>query len=135
MTQLVLDLDGENITMPECQKQLYTAVPEPLSEDVEMISGRLVRELRGNVWKITYQYGYFNAPMKNRVIATCRKGLRTPIRCAFLPPESDGALTTGRFWVMKFNEPKFFWSRDVNGEPIPMWGDFSLTLREVKPND
>lgn len=135
MTQLILDTSGTPVVLPECQKQQYTAVPVMLSEDVEMISGRLVRELRGHVWQITYQYGYFRDEMKNQVIATCRKGVGTPIRCDFLPPESDGKLLSAIFWVMSFSEPKFFWSRDVNETPVPMWGDFSLTLREVKPHD
>ena len=135
MTQLILDTAGNAVVLPECQKQLYTASFTPLSEDVEMISGRLVREHRGHVWQITYQYGYFTDEMKNRVIKACRKGQIEPIRCDFLPPESDGTLSSSIFWVMTFNDPKFFWSRDVNGTPVPMWGDFSLTLREVKPSD
>lgn len=135
MTQLILDTAGDAVVLPECQEQQYTASLVPLSEDVEMVTGRLVRELRGNVWQITYQYGYFRDEMKKRVIAACRKGLGTPIRCSFLPPESDGELLSSIFWVMTFNEPKFFWSRYVNGTPVPMWGDFSLTLREVEPSD
>lgn len=135
MTQLILDTAGAAVILPECREQLYTAAFVPLSEDVEMISGRLVRELRGHVWQITYQYGYFTDSMKNRVITACRKGLAEPIRCDFLPPESDGTLSSSIFWVMTFNEPKFFWSRNVNGTPVPTWGDFSLTLREVKPSD
>lgn len=135
MTQLILDISGSPVVLPESQGQEYSAALAPLNEDVEMISGRLVREVRGNVWKITYQYGYFRDDMKNRAIATCRKGIRAPIRCSFLPPESDGILLSSNFWVMSFNEPKFFWSRDGGGKPIPMWGDFSLTLREVKPGD
>lgn len=135
MTQLILDTAEDSVVLPECREQLYSAAIVPLSEDVEMISGRLIRELRGSVWQISYQYGYFTPEMKNRVISVCRKGLGTPIRCSFLPPESEGELLSSVFWVMTFSEPKFFWSRSVNGAPVPMWGDFSLTLREVKPND
>lgn len=135
MTQLILDTGGESLILPESRKGGYRAELAPLSEDVEMISGRLVRELRGNVWKIAYEYGYFRDEMKNRVIAVCRKGRRTPIRCSFLPPESDGALQSSLFWVMTFTEPKFFWGRRGQGAAVPLWGDFSLTLREVKPGD
>lgn len=135
MNQLILDITGYGVILPESQKGGYTAQFTPLSEDVEMITGRLVRELRGNVWVLNYQYGYFSDEMKKRVIAACEKGKREPITCAFLKPDSSGTLSQSRFWVMSFNYPKFFWSRDNNGTSVPLWGDFSLTLREVKPSD
>lgn len=135
LPQLILDTDGTNLILPESRKGGYTAELSPLSEDVEMVTGRLVRELRGNVWIIGYQYGYFPDEMKNRVISVCRKGQRTPITCAFLPPDSDGTLSRSLFWVTKFTYPKFYWSRDDHGKPVPLWGDFSLTLREVEPSD
>ncbi len=135
MTQLILDTDGAGLVLPESRKGGYRAELSPLSEDVEMITGRLVKELRGDVWMISYQYGYFPDEMKNRVISVCRKGRSTPIRCSFLPPESAGALDSSLFWVMTFTEPKFFWGRNDRGARVPLWGDFSLTLREVEPRD
>lgn len=135
LTQLILDVDGYNLILPESRKGGYSAQLTPLSEDVEMVTGRLVRELRGDVWVLGYEYGYFKAEMKNRVISACEKGKRTPIRCAFLPPDSDGALSQSLFWVTKFNYPKFFWSKNAYGTRVPLWGEFSLTLREVEPSD
>lgn len=138
MTQLILDTTGYGIALPESKNGGYRAKPSPLSVDVEMATGRLVRELLGNVWVLDYQYGYFQTEMKNLVIAACEKGRRTPIRCAFLTPDSDGALVQSLFWVTKFNYPKFFWSTQLTGDletPCPLWGDFSLTLREVEPSD
>ena len=134
ITQLILDADGAAVVLPESRKGGYTAEFSPLSVDVEMISGRLVRELRGSVWKIGYQYGYFSDEMKNRVIAACERGKRAPITCGFLPPDSKGALSYSRFWVTAFNYPKFYWGRNDHGTLVPLWGDFSLTLREVKPS-
>ena len=133
LTQLILDVDGDNLILPESSKGGYSAQLTPLSEDVEMVTGRLVRELRGNVWVLGYEYGYFKTEMKNRVIAACEKGKRTPITCAFLTPDSDGALSRSRFWVTKFNYPKFAWGK--GNPPVPLWGEFSLTLREVEPSD
>ena len=86
MTQLILDTEGYDIALPESRKGGYHAEKQPLSVDVEMVSGRIVRELRGNVWYITYQYGYFDDAMKNNVIAACEKGRRQAIICGFLPP-------------------------------------------------
>lgn len=136
ITQLILDITGPApLILPEASRGRYSAELVPLSVDVEMIPGRLVKELRREVWEVKYQYGYFTDETKKRVIDVCRKGRREPIVCEFLPPESTGARLTSRFWVMTFQHPKFFWSRPgPDGLPIPMWGDFSLSLREVKPN-
>lgn len=135
MVQLILDVGGANIELPESRKGGYTAALVPLSEYVQMISGRMVAELRGNVWEVSYQYGYFNDEMKNKVLAAAEKGRTTPITCGFLPPDSTAALTYSRFFVTDFTYPKFMWSRNVDGNPVPLWGDFSLILREVDPHD
>lgn len=130
MTQLILDTNGSNIVLPESQNGKYSVELTPMSVEVEMISGRLVKELRGSVWNITYQYGYFNDEMKNAILAVCKKGIRQSIQCAFLQPDSDGALTYSDFFI-SFSYPKFMWGR--NGQPL--WLDFNLSLREVRPHD
>lgn len=135
MTQLILNSRADPVILPQVSRERYSAAPEALLENKEMISGRMTKELRGDVWRVSYEYDYFKQAMKDRVIAACRKGMREPFWCDFLPPESSGALLSAFFWVMSFNEPKFYWSRDVRGVSTPFWGGFSLTLREVKPND
>lgn len=137
MTQLILDVGGINVMLPESQKGGYTTQREDLGEEVVMITGRLAKEIRGTVWRITYQYGYFDDTTKQRVIEACEKGRRAPIRCSFLHPTSDGeSLTTSKFFVTAFNYPRFFWGRNqTDGTAIPLWGDFSLELREVEPSD
>lgn len=139
MTQLILDTDGYNIVLPESRNGGYTAEKQPLSVDVEMVTGRMVKELRGNVWYITYQYGYLTDTEKNNFISACQKGQRQTINCGFLPPNSSGTLSYSGFLVVSFTYPKFMWSRmvgtDGNSAPVPMWGDFALELREVRPSD
>lgn len=135
ITQLVLDADGDAVTLPESRRGGYTAARTPLHEDVEMISGRLVRELRGEVWTLGYQYSRFPDTLKNRVIAACEKGKRSPIACRFLIPDGGGELEYSRFFVTKFTYPKFYWGKHDHGTLVPLWGDFSLTLREVRPGD
>ncbi len=127
MIQLIID----GIELPESQKGGYTVAKEPLSRNVEMISGRMVRELRGNVWRINYQYGYFSDDLKNQVLAACEKGKMQPISCGFLPQESAEELIYSDFFVTSVTRPKFMWSANDK----PMWGDFALELREVRPHD
>lgn len=140
MTQLILDVGGSPVTLPESQKQGYKAYKEPGFVSVEMITRRTVLERRGDLWVVNYQYGFFTDDMKNQVIAACEKGWKQPINCGFLPPDSTGTLTYRDFFVTSFDYPKFMWSRQVSQEdgsytPVPMWGDFHLELREVKPGD
>lgn len=130
MTQLILDTTGLNVVLPESIKGGYTAERRPLYDEVTMVTARLVRELLGSVWVVSYQYGYFGDETKNRVISACEKGVREPITCRFLAPDSAGELKSSRFWVT-FKYPKFMWSSDGK----PLWADFSISLREVKPSD
>lgn len=137
MIQLILDVDGDAISMPESRNGGYTIKEETLSESIQMISGRTVREYRGKVWVASYQYGYFNDADMKRVIAACEKGMKQSITCCVLTHESS-ELVTSKFIVTSFERPKFMWSRIVteSGEEkhVPMWADFSVNLREVKPH-
>lgn len=131
MVQLILDVGGYEITLPESIGGGYTARKEPLSTMVQMISGRTVREVRGNVWFISYQYGYFKQADLQRLMEVCDKGIREPITCSFLPQESAEEMETASFWVESYNRPKFMWSK----EGKPLWADFSITLQGVTAVD
>ena len=137
MTQLILDVGGYEVILPESQKNGYSIKEETMSESIQMISGRTVREYRGKVWAVSYQYGYFSGTDMQRVIAACEKGMKQSILCSVLTHENSDLITTN-FIVTSFERPKFMWSRIVteSGEEksVPMWADFSVSLREVKPH-
>ena len=137
MIQLILDVGGYAVAMPESKNGGYTIKEETLSESIQMISGRTVREYRGKVWVVSYQYGYFNDSDMQRVISACEKGMKQSILCSVLTHENADLITTN-FIVTSFERPKFMWSRIVteSGEEksVPMWADFSVSLREVKPH-
>lgn len=137
MIQIILDVGGDDVSLPESKNGGYTIKEETLSESLQMISGRTVREYRGKVWVASYQYGYFNDADMKRVVAACEKGMKQSITCCVLTHESS-ELVTSKFIVTSFERPKFMWSRIVteSGEekPVPMWADFSVSLREVKPH-
>lgn len=139
MTQLILDTNGYNVSLPESRKRGYKAYREDLGVEVTMVSGRLTKEVKGTVWHVEYQYGYFDDTTKSNVIAACEKGVKQSITCGFIPPESSGALTYSNFLVTSFTYPDFMWSKRtlVDGQltSVPMWGNFSVELREVKPSD
>lgn len=136
MLQLVID----GMEMPESKKGGYTAVREPLSVDLEMISGRLVRELRGYVWRISYQYGYLIDEERTAFLAICEKGQREPIQVGFLVPDDPGeTLRYSTFLVTDLQRPTFRWGRldepDYVDKWTPIWADFRVELREVYPSD
>ena len=134
MTQLILDVGWYAIALPETRRESYVVDEEALSRDLVMIPGNMVKELRGDVWVIEYQYGYFNATDKDRVIAACKKGRREPIICTFLVPDGNQTLTS-TFFVTAYTRPRFYWSRDDKGATVPVWGGFTVSLREVDPHD
>lgn len=133
MTQLILDTANGGLELPEVIKKAYRPWREDLGETVTMISGRMVKELRGHVWHVSYSRGWFDDATKDRVIEVCERGQETPIECEFLTPTGD--TQTGVFFVLDFSYPSFQWSRDDNGETVPLWVDFAVELREVKPSD
>ena len=55
MTQLILN---SNIALPYTSGDKYCCYPGTLSQQVEMISGRMVEEERGHVQMIEYAYDY-----------------------------------------------------------------------------
>lgn len=134
MTQLILDVGGYAVALPESQRGGYTVDEETLTQDLIMIPGNMVKEIRGDVWVIEYQYGYLNDDEKNRFVSACKKGRKEPIICTFLIPETDETINAN-FFVTAFTRPKFMWSRTSNGNVVPLWGDFSVSLREVDPHD
>lgn len=137
MTQLILDVGGQALAMPESRKGGYYPRQEELYQDVDMISRRRTREYRGRVWVISHQYGYLDDIDKERFILACQAGSRGSILCSFLPQNSTD-MQTSLFYVTAYREPKFMWSNEVEeyGEMVskPLWGDYYVELREVKPH-
>ncbi|HIU10745.1 MAG TPA: hypothetical protein IAB00_05855 [Candidatus Avidehalobacter gallistercoris] len=54
----------------------------------------------------------------------------------FLAPDSGDELLYRPFFITAITYPKFMWCRfDGDEETTPVWADFTVKLREVKPND
>ena len=138
MIQLILDVEGVALALPESRKSGYSVHLEPLMENVDMISGRRTRELRGKVWVVSHQNGYLNEVDMARFIQACEKGLEKSILCSFLAQGEDD-LKTSSFLVTDYTRPKFMWSRVTTEsgaeKVVPLWGGYSVTLREVSPHD
>ena len=139
ITQLILDAGGGNVVLPQTSNERYYAELVPSSVGVEMVTTRMVRELRGSVWHIAYSYGYLETVIKDAALTACEKGQRMPITCAFLPPTGDdGILLYKSFFVTAITYPKFHFTKAVYRDgvyvPKPFWSGFAVELREVKPS-
>lgn len=124
MTQLVLN----GVILPETSKNKYRCYPAELRQTVDMISGRRIHEIRGNIQMIEWSYGYLEIEFGTKVLNILRSG--KPINVGYLP-DNGIELMTGEFWLESIKAPKFAFS--VDG--VPFWHDLSFTLREVKPHD
>lgn len=124
MTQLVLN----GVILPETSKNKYRCYPAELRQTVDMISGRRIHEIRGNIQMIEWSYGYLEIEFGTKVLNILRSG--KPINVGYLP-DNGIELMTGEFWLESIRAPKFAFS--VDG--VPFWHDLSFTLREVKPHD
>ena len=125
MTQLILN---GGIALPETSKDKYRCYPSILNQQVEMISGRLVEEVRGTVQMIEYSYDYMGNDLMRAVLGILRGGTSFPV--AYLPDEGN-SLITGIFLTQDISQPTMAFSKGG----IPYWHNFSFTLREVKPHD
>lgn len=124
MIQLILN----DVVLPETIKSKYRCYESELGVEVDMISGRRVREVRGNVQKIEWGYGYLELEFGAKVLEILRSN--KPISVAYLP-DTGTELQNGEFWVESLKAPQFAFS--VDG--VPYWHNLSFTLREVKPHD
>ena len=124
MTQLIIG----GVTLPQTSKDKYQCYPEPLTTQNDMISGRRVAEVRGNVQKIVYSYDYMGDAIMRPLLTVLRSGLAFTVQ--YLPDNSD-ELKTSLFLCESLTNPSYAYSR--NG--VPFWHNIVFTLREVRPHD
>lgn len=123
MIQLIIN----NITMPEISKNRYRCAPQELGQSIEMISGRLVKEVRGYVQVIQAQYSYIEKDLWYRIAPVLRSKGSFPV--LYLPDDGTNMMS-GTFVVSSITDPTFAFSS--NG--VPYWTGLAFTLREVKPH-
>lgn len=123
MTQIIL----EDILLPEASYGKFSCWEENLSVQIEMISGRMVTEIRGKVWKASWSYDYLDNETTRKILGVLRSG--KPIQAAVLPDNSD-SLVPGRFLVESLTPPVYLCSDGG----VPLWHGLAFTLREVDPH-
>ena len=124
MTQLILN----GTRLPQTSNDKYSSRPEQLGEQLEMISGRMVTEIRGAVQVISYSYDKLPDDTYRALLAALRS--QAAIDVVYLPDDSD-TMATGKFICTEFPTPTFAFAK--SGKAV--WHNVALKLREVKPHD
>lgn len=124
MVQLIIN----GIELPETSRDKYSCYPEILGQQIDMISGRRVTEVRGTVQKISYSYDHMGDALMRKVLAVIRSGRSFEV--SYLPDDSD-QMTTSIFLTESYTNPTFAFSKGGT----PYWHNFEFILREVKPHD
>ena len=116
-----------DILAPDADFDGYRAWEDTLREQIPMISGRLVEEVRGKVWRIDYASGQMRDTTVKQLLAALRaKGSKT---VAFLPDNGD-ELIPSTFLVESLTPPTLAFFDGTE----PVWTGLSFSLREVKPH-
>lgn len=122
--QLILN---NTIYLPQTSWDKYRCYPSELGTQVDMISGRRVFEVRGQVWVIEYEYDYMGNDLMRQVLGVLRSGQSFTV--TFLPDIGD-TMQTSTFLTQDFPTPQFAFGKGGVG----LWHNVSFTLREVSPH-
>ena len=112
--------------LPETSRDRYMCWNEPLSVQIDMISGRRVIEQRGNVYKVSYSFDYLG----NALTQTLLGILRGNSSFSATIVTDEGNTVTSTFLCESITNPTFAFSRDGVG----LWHNLAFTLREVSPH-
>jgi len=124
MTQLILN----GTRLPQTSNDKYSSRPEQLGEQLVMISGRMVTEIRGIVQVISYGYDKMPDDTYRALLTALRS--QAAIDVTYLPDDSD-TMATGKFICTQFPTPTFAFAK--SGKAV--WHNVAFKLREVKPHD
>lgn len=126
--QKLVILDG--VLLPESRMDKFSCWEEPLTRQVDMISGRRVVERIGTKWKIwkaSYTIDYMGNDLLRQALAVLRRS--GPFLATVLPDNSD-EIVTSYFFTESLTPPSYAFSKGG----VPLWHNLSFTLREERPH-
>ena len=115
------------IYCPEPDFDGYRAWEDTLREQVTMISGRIVEDVRGKVWRVEYTSGRMSDSLTRQLLTALRAKGSKPV--TFLPDDSDD-MKASTFLVESLTPPTLAFFDGTE----PVWTGLAFTLREVKPH-
>ena len=115
------------IYCPEPDFDGYRAWEDTLREQIAMISGRIVEEVRGKVWRVEYTSGRMSDALTRQLLTALRAKGSKPV--TFLPDDSDD-MKASTFLVESLTPPVLAFFDGTE----PVWKGLAFSLREVKPH-
>lgn len=124
-TQLIVN----DVLFPTTTHDQYRCYPMELKEQLTMIAGNIVEELRGTVQMIEASYDAMSDAKYKEVLAALRS--KSPLYVAYLPDDGSTELVTSTFLVQSFTPP----SLSFFDGGVPKWHNLAFVLREECPHD
>ena len=123
MTQLIID----GLYLPQTSRGRYRCRVVPMQTQVVMANGRMVTEIIGDVWEISYSYEHMDDAIYRALLGKLRSHGALP--CVALPDDSD-TMITGDFICTVQPKPTFSFAQGSRA----IWSNVAFTLREVRPH-
>lgn len=117
-----------DILLPEPDIDGYHAYEDVLKVQLTMISGRMVEEVRGVVWRVDYTSGAMVDSTRRLALAALRS--QRPVTAVFLP-DNGTELISSAFLVESLTPPVLAF---VDDDGTPVWTGLAFSLREVRPH-
>ena len=117
------------VVFPTTTFDRYRCYPAELKEQLVMIAGNVVEEIRGTVQMIEYSYDAMEDAKYKAVMSALRS--KSPLSVAYLPDDGTSQLITSKFIVESFEPP--YLSFYEGG--VPKWHNLAFVLREERPHD
>ena len=127
MTQIILN----GILLPEVSNDRYSCWEEPLTRQVEMVTGRIVLEAlepASKIWRARYTFDYMGNATLRQVLSVLRSG--APFSASVLPDNSD-QMVSGTFICDSITQPTYAFS--IKG--VGLWHNLAFTIREEEPHE
>lgn len=115
-----------NVLLPPPGFDKYSCWEEPLKVQKPMISGRMIEEARGLVYRVSYVSDYIDDTTRKLALAVLRGG---PFIATVLPDNSN-ELVTSKFLATSITPPKLL---ALDGTE-PVWHGLAFELREERPH-
>lgn len=124
ITQIILN----GTYLPQRSNDQYACWEDLLGEQLTMISGRVVFECRGKVWRAKCSYDLLQDDVYRAALAVLRSG--EPFQAAVLPDNGD-EMVSSIFMVESLTPATFAFSD--GGKAV--WRGLAFQIREVDPHD
>ena len=132
---------GYDMALPYTSKDNYSCYTEEVSTKAEMLSGRIVKDIRGRATIIKYKYDYMPPKIMYNLLFLLRSKL--PFYVYYRPDDDPDNLYLNEFVCESVSVPKYAFASSRYERDVwqydktfmePKWHGIEFTLRQVEPD-